>query len=152
MQYFYSLLLLSIGLGDFTIAVPIQDSPRQRFLDGQKLPNKFFRTTTSKPYTPGNKDPLDKAIDAIGGELDPLPWRNGHGASVLGPWNWERSRQSPDLVRPPSTDHGNMANMRWSFADSHVRIEVRASMAVRLVYYLHASRKVAGLVKPLNEN
>jgi hypothetical protein len=57
--------------------------------------------------------------------LDPLPWRNGLGASVLGPWNWERSRQSPDLVRPPSTDHGNMMNMRWSFADSHVRIEVR---------------------------
>jgi len=124
MQYFQSLLLLTIAFRDFATAVPLQDSPRQRFLDGQKLPDNFFRKSKAKPYTPGNRDPLDKAIDAIGSELDPLPWRNGHGASVLGPWNWERSRQSPDLVRPPSTDHGNMANMRWSFADSHVRIEV----------------------------
>jgi hypothetical protein len=53
-----------------------------------------------------------------------LPWRNGEGASVLGPWNRERSRQNPDLVRPPSTDHGDMPNLRWSFADSHIRIEV----------------------------
>ena len=61
---------------------------------------------------------------AIGDDLDPLPWRNGLGTSVLGPWNRERSRQSPDLVRPPTTDHGNMPNLRWSFADSHIRIEV----------------------------
>jgi hypothetical protein len=44
---------------------------------------------------------------------------------VLGPWNKDRARQSPDLVRPPSTDHGNLDNMRWSFVDSHMRIEVR---------------------------
>ncbi|KAG9244237.1 oxalate decarboxylase family bicupin [Calycina marina] len=124
MHYIRSLLLVSIALGNFGSAIPLQDSPRQRFLDDQTLPEKYYRkSSSSKPYTPGNKDPLDKAVDAVGDELDPLPWRNGHGASVLGPWNWERSRQSPDLVRPPSTDHGNMANMRWSFADSHVRIE-----------------------------
>jgi hypothetical protein len=42
----------------------------------------------------------------------------------MGPRNKDRERQNPDMVRPPSTDHGNMPNMRWSFADSHVRIEV----------------------------
>ena len=77
------------------------------------------------PYTPEHRDKLDGAVDAIGDELDPLPYRNGLGSSVLGPWNKERSRQNPDLVRPPGTDHGNMKNMRWSFADSHIRIEVR---------------------------
>lgn len=121
MQLKNSLLILGATLGELGLAVPVQDSPRQRLLDGKPLPSKYRKT--DNPYRPGYKDPLDKAIDAIGDELDPLPYRNGLGASVLGPWNWERSRQSPDLVRPPSTDHGNLQNMRWSFADSHVRIE-----------------------------
>ena len=119
-----SLVLLSAALFDLGIAIPVQDSPRQRLLDGKPLPANLRKSKLSSPYAPGFKDPLDKAVDSVGDKLDPLPYRNGQGASVLGPWNWERSRQSPDLVRPPSTDHGNMANMRWSFADSHVRIEV----------------------------
>jgi hypothetical protein len=118
-------LLLSAALSDLGLAIPIEDSPRQRLLDGKGLPASYRKSKAAPPYTPGNKDPLDKFVDVIGDDLDPLPWRNGLGASVLGPWNKERSRQSPDLVRPPSTDHGNVANMRWSFADSHIRIEVR---------------------------
>jgi len=118
-----SLVLLSAALFELGIAIPVQDSPRQRLMDGKPLQANLRKSKLSSPYAPGFKDPLDKAVDAVGDELDPLPYRNGQGASVLGPWNWERSRQSPDLVRPPSTDHGNMANMRWSFADSHVRIE-----------------------------
>ncbi|KAK3298738.1 RmlC-like cupin domain-containing protein [Chaetomium fimeti] len=115
-------LLLAVGLRDLAAAVPIQDSPRQRLLDGKPLPAKY-RKSTPAPYTPEYRDPYDKAIDAIGEGLDPLPWRNGDGASVLGPWNRERSRQNSDIVRPPSTDHGDMPNLRWSFADSHIRIE-----------------------------
>ena len=126
MQIQSLLLLLAVALGELAVAIPVQDSPRQRLLDGLQLPASYRKTNIApSPYTPGNRDPLDRAIDAVGDKLDPLPWRNGLGASVLGPWNLERSRQSPDLVRPPSTDHGNLANMRWSFADSHIRIEVR---------------------------
>lgn len=120
-----SFLLLAVAaLSELGLTIPVQDSPRQRLLDGLQLPASYRKPKVAPPYTPGHKDPFDKAIDTVGSKLDPLPWRNGLGASVLGPWNWERSRQSPDLVRPPSTDHGNMKNMRWSFADSHVRIEV----------------------------
>jgi hypothetical protein len=99
------------------------------------------------PFTPGHRDPIDKPIDSVGDDLDPLPWRNGLGASVLGPWNEARSRQNPDLVRPPGTDRGNLANMRWSFADSHIRIEVRAITAGS-GHWLTLNRRVAGPVKP----
>lgn len=107
-------------------AFPVLDSADQRILNILRLHSESLKElgADSVPYTPEHKDPIDKAVDAIGDDLDPLPWRNGLGASVLGPWNKDRSRQSPDLVRPPSTDHGNLANMRWSFADSHIRIEV----------------------------
>jgi hypothetical protein len=120
------LLLSGLALVNTVLAVPVEDSPRQYLLAGHDVPAKLDkRPRPNGPYKPGFRDPLDKAIDSIGEDLDPLPYRNGLGASVLGPWNVERSRQSPDLVRPPSTDHGNMKNLRWSFADSHVRIEVR---------------------------
>jgi hypothetical protein len=76
------------------------------------------------PYTREWRDPWDKKIDSVGKGLDPLPFRNGAGASILGPQNNDRQRQNPDMMRPPSTDHGDMKNMRWSFADSHIRIEV----------------------------
>ena len=119
-------LALGAALSSPVFAVPIEDSPRQWLLNGKGLPPKFRKSAA--PYTPEHRDRYDHAVDAVGKKLDPLPWRNGQGASVLGPHNSERSRQSPDLVRPPSTDHGNMKNMRWSFADSHTRIEVRIAL------------------------
>ena len=121
------LLVAWASFTELCAALPHADSPRQRLLNGLDLPAKYGGGTsgrTGNPYTPDNKDPYDKAVDSIGDKLDPLPYRNGDGASVLGPWNRDRSRQNPDLVRPPSTDHGDMKNMRWSFADSHIRIEV----------------------------
>jgi len=120
-----SILLLALT-GHLCSAIPVQDGPQQRLLNGLQLPTSYESVTGGgrTPFTPGHRDPYDKAVDTVGEGLDPLPWRNGLGASVLGPWNKDRSRQSPDLVRPPSTDKGNLPNMRWSFADSHIRIEV----------------------------
>jgi hypothetical protein len=148
----WSKVLLFAALSGIGLAIPVQESPRQRLLEGYELPAKYRKTDIAPPYTPGNKGPLDRPVDAVGDKLDPLPWRNGLGASVLGPWNWERSRQSPDLVRPPSTDHGNMMNMRWSFADSHVRIEVRYFPIRTLTRIFKFHRKVDGRARRQFEN
>ncbi|RHZ60020.1 hypothetical protein CDV55_100005, partial [Aspergillus turcosus] len=75
------------------------------------------------PFTPGHRDPFDHKVDSVGLGRQPLPFRNGDGATIMGPRNKDRERQNPDLLRPPSTDHGSTSNMRWSFADSHTRIE-----------------------------
>jgi hypothetical protein len=53
----------------------------------------------------------------------PQPQRPGHGGTDPGPRNLERERQNPDLLVPPSTDHGTLPNLRYSFADSHVRLD-----------------------------
>ena len=53
----------------------------------------------------------------------PQPVRDGQGASILGPTNPAREAESPDLLSPPATDSGTLANLRWSFADSHMRLE-----------------------------
>jgi oxalate decarboxylase len=44
------------------------------------------------------------------------------GAPILGPRNSEREQQDPDILRPPSTDHGNMPNLKFSFADAHMKM------------------------------
>ena len=44
------------------------------------------------------------------------------GAPIIGPRNRERERQNPDILRPPSTDHGSLPNLRFSFSDAHMKI------------------------------
>jgi oxalate decarboxylase len=51
------------------------------------------------------------------------PIRDGEGANIMGQRNLSREAENRDIIRPPKTDAGTLPNMRWSFADSHVRIE-----------------------------
>jgi hypothetical protein len=127
-----SLLLLASIQGAFTSPIIKEQRP---LLSG----------SSEDPYTPSYRDQYDHKVDSVGDDLDPLPYRNGYGASILGPQNKDRTRQNPDLMRPPSTDHGDMKNMRWSYADSHVRIEVRIVQIVWEKLVLTLTRKVDGL-------
>ena len=42
----------------------------------------------------------------------PQPRRPGHGGTDPGPRNLMRDRQNPDILVPPSTDHGTLPNLR----------------------------------------
>jgi oxalate decarboxylase len=53
----------------------------------------------------------------------PQPIRGKEGAPIIGPTNPAREAQSTDRLAPPQTDHGTMPNLRWSFADSHNKLE-----------------------------
>jgi len=58
----------------------------------------------------------------VGGAI-PQPQRPGHGGTDPGPRNLMRDQQNPDLLVPPSTDHGTLPNLRFSFSDAHMRLE-----------------------------
>jgi oxalate decarboxylase len=53
----------------------------------------------------------------------PQPIRGDEGATLIGPTNPAREAQSPSRLKPPETDHGTMPSLKWSFADSHNRLE-----------------------------
>ncbi|KAL1602479.1 hypothetical protein SLS60_005895 [Paraconiothyrium brasiliense] len=142
-MYLSSYLAL-LGVCGGVWAAPVEQAP----LAGNGAP-RVFRSKT--PYTPGYRDPYDRKVDSIGDKLNPLPWRNGDGATMLGPQNKERQRQNPDLLRPPSTDHGNMKNMRWSFADSHIRIEEGGWTRQTTIRELPTSVELAGVNMRLEE-
>ncbi|KAH9819846.1 Oxalate decarboxylase OxdC [Teratosphaeria destructans] len=103
------------------------------------------------PYTRDHTDPYDRKVDAVGRKLQPEPFRNGKGTDMLGPRNRDRERQDPDMIRPPSTDHGAMLNMKWSFADSHVRIEEGGWTRQTTIRELPSSKEIAGVNMRLDE-
>ena len=49
------------------------------------------------------------------------PQNAGLGGTDPGPDDPIRAAEDPDMVNPPTTDHGGVPNLRWSFADSHMR-------------------------------
>ncbi|MFN8661308.1 MAG: cupin domain-containing protein [Thermomicrobiales bacterium] len=53
----------------------------------------------------------------------PGPESGPLGGPQQGPRDVMRQRQNPDLLIPPRTDSGTMPNLRFSFADSHVRLQ-----------------------------
>ena len=63
------------------------------------------------------------AARAQGNPQGPEPMRDGRGANILGPRNMAREREEPNTLAPPASDNGDMPNMKWSFADSHLRLQ-----------------------------
>ena len=52
----------------------------------------------------------------------PEPVRGEDGAPILGPRNESLERENPDLLAPPATDAGSVANLKFSFAAAHNRL------------------------------
>ena len=50
------------------------------------------------------------------------PIEGKRGGTILGPRNPSRDAQDPDFLRPPVTDNGAISNLRFSFADTHVKM------------------------------
>lgn len=50
------------------------------------------------------------------------PVEGAYGAPITGPQNPARQRQNPDELAPPLTDHGLVPNLKFSFADTHVKL------------------------------
>lgn len=62
------------------------------------------------------------ATTAVAAQERSEPIVGNKGAAIIGPRNADRERQNPDILRPPSTDHGSIPNLRFSFADAHVKL------------------------------
>src|SRR5690242_11979665 len=53
----------------------------------------------------------------------PQPEEGDRGGTIAGPRNLPLEQENPDLLVPPSTDSGTLANLRFSFADAHMRLQ-----------------------------
>ncbi|WP_096487672.1 oxalate decarboxylase family bicupin [Methylorubrum populi] len=82
----------------------------------------------------------------------PSPVRDGKGADILGPRNAAREAEDPVTVAPPKTDHGTMPNLKWSFADSHMRLEEGGWARQTTTRELPISKAMAGVNMRLKAN
>jgi oxalate decarboxylase len=84
-------------------------------------------------------------------ELAPQPSRApGVGGTDPLPGSVGRALQNPDIVNPPSTDSGTVPNLRFSFADSHVRQSSGGWTRQVTVRELGISKPIAGVNMRLN--
>ena len=82
----------------------------------------------------------------------PSPVRGGKGADILGPRNAAREAEDPFKMAPPKTDHGTMPNLKWSFADSHMRLEEGGWARQTTTRELPISKAMAGVNMSLKAN
>ena len=82
---------------------------------------------------------------AFGASAAPEPSRGRKGGTIIGPRNDPRQAENPNLTSPPRTDHGTLPNLRWSFADSHMRIEPGGWARQTTVRELPASTEIAAV-------
>ncbi|KAF9043730.1 oxalate decarboxylase [Hymenopellis radicata] len=71
----------------------------------------YASTDPNGPLWDESSDP--SVVESIRGKL---------GASIIGPNNIPVGLQNPDLIAPPSTDAGSLANAKWPFSLSHNRL------------------------------
>ncbi|KAJ7185741.1 RmlC-like cupin domain-containing protein [Mycena filopes] len=55
-------------------------------------------------------------------KISPEPIRGPLGAPIIGPKNGQLALQNADSLAPPSTDSGQVPNMKWSYSMSHNRL------------------------------
>ena len=82
--------------------------------------------------------------------LDPI--QGPKGASILGPVNAPRQAQEPFTTAPPATDSGTLPNLKWSFTDSHMRLEQGGGARQTTVRELPVSKEMAGVNMRLKAN
>ncbi|WP_022720106.1 cupin domain-containing protein [Rhodopseudomonas sp. B29] len=61
-------------------------------------------------------------VTTAAAQTNDAPIKGDKGGTILGPRNAPREAENPDILRPPETDHGSMPNLRFSFADAHVKM------------------------------
>lgn len=88
----------------------------------QPTPQSTAQPSSQLKSQPTSK-PTSKPVPEAKSTGAPLPIDGKRGASILGPRNPTREAQNPDVIAAPTTDHGTLPNLRWSFADSHNHLE-----------------------------
>jgi len=94
---------------------------------------------------------LAAAASAQSADATPQPSRSaGTGGTDPGPRNVVRERQNPDLLNPPSTDSGTLPNLRFSYADAHMRQTSGGWTRQITMRELGISKDIAGVNMRLN--
>jgi oxalate decarboxylase len=119
-------------------------------ISGARVMDEISRRAMLAATAAGGAFTIARAASAQSSEPIPQPERPGHGGTDPGPRDPMRDRQNPDILVPPSTDHGTLPNLRFSFADAHMRLEPGGWTRQITVRDLGISKDIAGVDMRLN--
>lgn len=86
-----------------------------------------------------------QTLDLEKGKNHPEPISGNLGATILGPTNPSREEENPDILVPPRTDSGTLPNYKWSFADSHMRLEEGGWARQTTIRELPSAKTIGGV-------
>jgi oxalate decarboxylase len=75
----------------------------------------------------------------------PQPQRGNDGATILGPRNEPLQRENPDMLASPSTDAGQMPNLKFSFDAAHTRLTAGGFTRQITVREMPVAKTIAGV-------
>ncbi|KAI0759989.1 oxalate decarboxylase [Trametes elegans] len=75
----------------------------------------------------------------------PQPERGTLGADILAPQNVPIDRQNPDILAPPTTDHGTVGNAKWPFSLSNVQLNTGGWVRQQNVQQMPLATAMAGV-------
>lgn len=78
---------------------------------------------------------------------DPQPIRGSLGSTIMAEQNVELQRQNPDLLAPPTTDHGTLegGNVKWPFSLSPNRLQTGGWARQQNIHQLPIATSMAGV-------
>lgn len=108
---------------------------RRAFLAGAAVIGAATAATTASAQTPNEINPIE----------------GDKGGTILGPRNRAIEQQNPDILRPPPTDNGTIPNLKFSFADAHVKMRDGGWSREITARELPISKTMAGVNMRLNK-
>ncbi|KAN0126105.1 oxalate decarboxylase [Lactarius tabidus] len=129
MSYWKSTAVLFAYLTTTVLAAPTSTAPSE-----------------SATVVPASDNP-NYVIFPPGSDVSAQPIRDALGASILGPQNLPLQRQNPDLLAPPTTDHGSVyvQNAKWSFTLSSNRLQTGGWVRQQNVDSMPIATSMAGV-------
>src|ERR1700704_6192621 len=119
-------------------------------LKGVSVMDEVTRRTLLAATAAGGIFAAATAAGAQTSEPVPQPLGPGRGGTDPGPRNLARDGQNSDLLVPPSTDSGTLPNLRFSFADAHMRLTSGGWTRQATVREFGLSKSLAGVNMRLN--
>ncbi|KAI0342831.1 oxalate decarboxylase [Trametopsis cervina] len=121
MSKFLSSIVCAVLLAGYGLAAPANSTTSSAT---SQAPSTTQSSTSPSPTVPYASDDPNRVLYAPDhAPADPEPMRGSLGSTILGPQNIMLDQQNPDLLAPPSTDHGTVMNAKWPFSLSHNRLQ-----------------------------
>ncbi|PCH41733.1 oxalate decarboxylase [Wolfiporia cocos MD-104 SS10] len=136
MNKLISLVLCAVLLSTFVSAAPTGSSTTASSVTSAAEPSETVPLASDDPnYVAYN-------VSDVG---TPEPTRGTLGASILAQQNIPIDRQNPDLLAPPTTDHGTVGNIKWPMSLSPMRLNTGGWARQENINQLPIAKSMAGV-------